>query len=148
MKTVTARMVESAQNAPGILCALRDDSTAPLATNQSPLTLPPFKLWPIIGALGLLVLALVVDGAVIVVTLHFIGLPTFKAMPWTVLYFGHTGMLVTALLCIALLGHGRFREFGFKARPRVDQGVSHPSGDRIQRLPQGIDRRFSTGPSA
>jgi CAAX protease family protein len=115
MKTVTARMVESAQNAPGILCALRDDSTAPLATNQSPLTLPPFKLWPIIGALGLLVLALVVDGAVIVVTLHFIGLPTFKAMPWTVLYFGHTGMLLAALLCIAFLGHGRFREFGFKA---------------------------------
>jgi hypothetical protein len=27
-------------------------------------------------------------------------------MPWTVLYFGHTGMFLAALLCIALLGHG------------------------------------------
>ncbi len=97
------------------MCALQDDSAAPLATTQPTLTLPPLKLWPIIAAVGLLVFVLMVDGAVIAVTLHFIGQPTFKAMPWTVLYFAHTGMLLATLLCIALLGHGRFREFGFKA---------------------------------
>jgi|SRR5208282_1692863 len=97
------------------MCALQDDSAAPLATTQRTLTLPPLKLWPIIAAVGLLVFVLMVDGAVIAVTLHFIGQPTFKAMPWTVLYFAHTGMLLATLLCIALLGHGRFREFGFKA---------------------------------
>jgi uncharacterized protein len=95
--------------------ALQNDSAAPLATAQPSLSLPALKFLPIIAAVGLLVFVLMVDGAVIVVTLHFIGLPTFKAMPWIVLYFGHTGMLVTALPCIALLGHGRFREFGFKA---------------------------------
>jgi uncharacterized membrane protein (DUF485 family) len=42
----------------------------------------PALTWPIIAAVGLLVFALVVDGAVIVVALHFIGQPTFKAMPW------------------------------------------------------------------
>jgi membrane protease YdiL (CAAX protease family) len=115
MRRVTARMVESTQNAPGILCALQDDSAAPLAAAQPTLALPPLKLWPIIAAVGLLVFALMVDAAVIVSTLHFIGLHTFKAMPWTVLYFGHTGILLATLLCIALLGHGRFREFGFKA---------------------------------
>jgi len=99
------------------MCALRDDRAAlQMAATQPTLSsLPPLKLWPIIAAVGLLAFALVVDGAVIAVTLHFIGQPTFKAMPWTVLYFGHTGMLLAALLCIALLGHGRFREFGFKA---------------------------------
>src|SRR5437588_6048910 len=99
------------------MCALQDDSPAPrmAATQPTLSSLPPLKLWPIIAAVGLLVFALVVDGAVNVVALHFIGQPTFKAMPWTVLYFGHTGMLLAALLCIALLGHGRFREFGFQA---------------------------------
>jgi membrane protease YdiL (CAAX protease family) len=115
VRRVTARMVESTRNAPSIMCALQDDSAAPLATTQPTLSLPPLKLWPIIAAVGLLVFALMVDGAVIVVTLHFIGQTTFKAMPWTVLYFGHTGVLLAALLCIVLLGHGRFREFGFKA---------------------------------
>jgi membrane protease YdiL (CAAX protease family) len=104
-------MVEPTRKVPGILCALQDNSAAPLDAAQ----LPPLKLWPIIAAVGLLVFVLMVDGAVIVVTLHFIGEPMFKAMPWTVLYFGHTGMLLAALVCIALLGHGRFREFGFKA---------------------------------
>jgi membrane protease YdiL (CAAX protease family) len=97
------------------MCALQDDSAAPPATTRPTLSLPPLKLWPIIAAVGMLVFALIVDGAVIVVTLHFIGEPTFKAMPWTVFYFGHTGIVLAALLCIALLGHGRFREFGFKA---------------------------------
>jgi CAAX protease family protein len=99
------------------MCALRDDRAAlQMAATQPTLSsLPPLKLWPIIAAVGLLVFALVVDGAVIAVAVHFIGRPTFTAMPWTVLYFGHTGMLLAALLCIALLGHGRFREFGFKA---------------------------------
>jgi hypothetical protein len=108
-------MVEPTRNALGILCALQDDGAAPPAATQPTLSLPPLKLWPIIAAVGLLVFALIVDGAIIVVTLHFIGLPTFKAMPWTVLYFGHTGILLATLLGIALLGHGRFREFGFKA---------------------------------
>jgi hypothetical protein len=133
-------MVESTPNAPDVMRALQNDSAAPLATAQPSLSLPTLKFLPIIAAVGLLVFVLMVDGAVIVVTLHFIGLPTFKAMPWIVLYFGHTGMLVTALPCIALLGHGRFREFGFKARPRVDQGVSHPSSNRVQRLPEGHNR--------
>jgi|HubBroStandDraft_6_1064221.scaffolds.fasta_scaffold03783_2 membrane protease YdiL (CAAX protease family) len=115
MRRVAARMVESTRNAPGILCALQDDGAAPPAATQPTPSLPPLKIWPIIAAIGLLVSALIVDGAVIVVTIHFIGLPTFKAMPWTVLYFGHTGILLATLLCIALLGHGRFREFGFKA---------------------------------
>jgi len=115
MRRITAKMVESTRNAPGILCALQDDSAAPLTAAQATLTLPPLKLWPIIAAFGLLVFVLMVDGAVIVVTLHFIGEPMFKAMPWTVLYFGHTGMLLASLVCIALLGHGRFREFGFRA---------------------------------
>ncbi len=56
-----------------------------------------------------------VDGAVNTVAVHFIGRPRFTAMPWTVFYFGHTGMLLATLICIALIGHGRFREFGFKA---------------------------------
>ncbi len=107
MRRVTARMAESS--------ALQDDSAAPLATTQPTRSLPALKLWPIIAAVGLLVFVLMVDGAVIVVTLHFIGLPTFEAMPWTVFYFGHTGILLAALLGIALLGHGRFRDFGFKA---------------------------------
>ncbi len=115
MRGVPARTVESTGNAPDIMCALQDDCATPLATTQPTLSLPPLKLWPIIAAVGLLVFALTVDGAVIVLALHFIGEPTFKAMPWTVLYFGHTGILLGALLGIALLGHGRFREFGFKA---------------------------------
>jgi membrane protease YdiL (CAAX protease family) len=108
-------MVVSTRKVPGIMCALQDDGAAPPAATQPTRSLPPLKLWPIIAAVGLLVFVLMVDGAVIVVTLHFIGEPMFKAMPWTVLYFGHTGILLAALLCIALLGHGRFREFGFKA---------------------------------
>jgi len=112
MRGVTARMVESTGNVPDIMGALQGDCAAPLATTHS---LPPLKLWPILAAVGLLVFVLMVDGAVIAGTLQFIGESTFKAMPWTVLYFGHTGMLMAALLCIALLGHGRFREFGFKA---------------------------------
>ncbi len=55
------------------MCALQDDSAAPLATTQATLSLPPLKLWPIIAAVGLLVFALVVDGAVNVVAFHFIG---------------------------------------------------------------------------
>ncbi len=101
--------------------ALQDDSSAPqmAATQPTLSSLPPLKLWPIIAAVGLLVFALMVDAAVNVVAVHFIGRPTFTAMPWTVLYFGHTGMLLAALLCIALLGHGRFREFGFKVMLRA-----------------------------
>jgi uncharacterized protein len=96
---------------------LQGNSVGPrvAATQPTLSSLPTLKRWPIIAAVGLLVFALMVDGAVNTVALHYIGRPTFTAMPWTVFYFGHTGMLLAALLCIALLGHGRWREFGFKA---------------------------------
>ena len=99
------------------MCALRDENAAPqiAATQPTLSSLPRLKLWPIFASVGLLFFALIVDGAVNALALHFIGQTKFTAMPWTVFYFGHTGMLLATLLCIALLGHGRFREFGFKA---------------------------------
>jgi hypothetical protein len=119
MRRVTARMVESTRKVPGIMCALQDNSAAPLDAAQ----LPPLKLWPIIAAVGLLVFVLMVDGAVIVVTLHFIGEPMFKAMPWTVLYFGHTGILLAALLCIALLATVVSASSASKLRPIIDMST-------------------------
>jgi membrane protease YdiL (CAAX protease family) len=74
------------------------------------------KRWPIIAAVGLLALALIVEVAFIGLASRFISqsAPNLANMPWSVLYFGHTGVLLTALVCIALIGHGHFDVFGFK----------------------------------
>ncbi len=40
---------------------------------------------------------------------------TTLSMPWTLYFPGHAGQLVGALLCIAVVGRGRFRDFGLRA---------------------------------
>lgn len=86
-----------------------------ISTEPSDRTSRPVRSVPILAAIGILLSALIVDGAIIVVAVHFMGNATFASTPWKALYFGHTGMLLVALLWIGFLGGWRFREFGFKA---------------------------------
>lgn len=39
---------------------------------------------------------------------------TIMPMPWTLYFPGHAGQLVGALICIAVVSRGRFREFGLR----------------------------------
>lgn len=86
-----------------------------IATEQSARELRPVKLWPILAAVGILLSALIVDSVIVAFAIHFMGKTTFNSMPWKILYFGHTGMLLVAVLWIGILSGWRFREFGFKA---------------------------------
>jgi uncharacterized protein len=86
-----------------------------IVTEPSDRASRPIRIFPILAAIGILLSALVVDSAVIVVAVHFLGKDAFVSTPWKVLYFGHTGMLLVALLWIGFLGGWRFRGFGFKA---------------------------------
>lgn len=86
-----------------------------ISTEPSDRASRPVRLVPILAAIGILLSALIVDGAVVGVAAHFMGKAAFAAAPWKVLYLGHTGMLLAALLWIGFLGNWRFRDFGFKA---------------------------------
>ncbi len=86
-----------------------------MSTEPSDRASRPVKSVPILAAIGILLSALIVDGAIVVMAVHFMGKATFDSTPWKALYFGHTGMLLVALLWIGFLGGWRFREFGFKA---------------------------------
>jgi len=86
-----------------------------ISTEPSDRASRPVRFVPILAAIGILLSALVVDSAIIVMALRFMGKATFASTPWKALYFGHTGMLLVALFWIGFLGRWRFREFGFKA---------------------------------
>jgi membrane protease YdiL (CAAX protease family) len=81
---------------------------------QTGSSLHPRRLWTILAAVGMFLSALIVDGACSALAIRHFGPATFATMPWKVLYFGHTGMLLTSLAWIAFLSRGHFREFGFK----------------------------------
>jgi hypothetical protein len=87
------------------------------------------RLGPIIGAIGILLSALIVDGAIVVAAVRVLGKSTFTSMPWQVLYFGHAGMLLVALIWIAVLSRLHFREFGFRSPdPRKYVWIAVPFG--------------------
>ncbi len=67
--------------------------------------------------IGLLVPAFLLAGLGQKLAERFVSMPALMAMPWIQLYFGHAGMLIGGLICIALLSKGRFRDYGLKLPP-------------------------------
>jgi membrane protease YdiL (CAAX protease family) len=87
------------------------------ASNSTPLLAVVdlrLKVWPILAAVGLAVFPILLSGATASLGTNFIGPKKAAENPWLVLYMGHTGLLIGALVCIALLGKGKFEKFGLR----------------------------------
>jgi hypothetical protein len=98
------------------MCSREGDRTPDNSATESAIaSLPALRFWPILAAIGLLLSALVVDAAINVLVIHFVGKEALTETPWKVLYFGHSGMLLVAVLWIAFFSQGNFRDWGFKA---------------------------------
>jgi uncharacterized protein len=72
------------------------------------------KVWPILATVGLAVFPIFLSGATASLGTHVIGPKKAAENPWMVLYMGHTGLLIGALVCIALLSKGKFEKFGLR----------------------------------
>jgi CAAX protease family protein len=75
-------------------------------------------VWAILATVGLLVLDLALSAPPMLWVMRLVGPARAKAMPWIPLYASHVVMLLAALLLIAWLGKGRFREWGLQWPPR------------------------------
>ncbi len=72
------------------------------------------RVWPILAAVGLVVPSILLTGVGHKIVSRHLSMQTTMAMPWIEVYVGHAGMLLGALLTIAIVGKGRFREYGLR----------------------------------
>lgn len=72
------------------------------------------RFWPILGTIALGFLTLLPGGFAYDWTRRLAGAERSAAMPWILLYAHHLAQLLAALLLIAWLGKGRFREYGLR----------------------------------
>lgn len=70
--------------------------------------------WPLLATIGLGFAVLLPSGLANAWALHLIGAQRAAAMPWIAIYINHVAMLVVALAIIALLGNGRFADYGLR----------------------------------
>lgn len=72
------------------------------------------RVWPVLACIGLVIPSFFLSGLASHAAERFLGMERAMAMRWVPLYVGHAGMLIGALLTIAVLSRGRLGDYGLK----------------------------------